>query len=197
MIRLLSKEDVREEFRDRVSQLVRCPVLKRNHTALMCFACSRKATCEVAKEVEIADLDVDDVVYDSAHFKKATLSRKLELDALIPGKKKKEKKEGKRAKKKATDESSQPASEEKKVDISKDNVEHNSISVADEKDKVKGGNAMRGNKKKEILEYLKTHPNAKAGEIRKACGVSHVYATKVLQQVRQNQSQGTENPPQG
>ena len=73
MIRLLSKEDVREEFRDRVSQLVRCPVLKRNHTALMCFACSRKATCEVAKEVEIADLDVDDVVYDSAHFKKATL----------------------------------------------------------------------------------------------------------------------------
>ncbi|MCD6149031.1 hypothetical protein J7J18_06695 [bacterium] len=196
MIRLLSKEDVKEEFRDHVSRLVRCPVLKRNHTALMCFACSRRATCEVAKEVGIADLDVDDVVYDSAFFKKATLSRKLELDTLIPDKRKKEKKEGQKTRKKA-DKSSQPTSAEKKVDISKDKVEHNSNSLSDEKGKVKGGNAMRGNKKKEILEYLKAHPNAKAGEIRKACGVSHVYATKVLQQVRQNQPQDTENPPQG
>lgn len=196
MIRLLSKEDVKEEFRDHVSRLVRCPVLKRNHTALMCFACSRRATCEVAKEVGIADLDVDDVVYDSAFFKKATLSRKLELDTLIPDKRKKEKREGQKTRKKA-DKSSQPTSAEKKVDISKDKVEHNSNSLSDEKGKVKGGNAMRGNKKKEILEYLKAHPNAKAGEIRKACGVSHVYATKVLQQVRQNQPQDTENPPQG
>jgi len=181
MLRLLCKDDVKEEYRDKVVRLVHCPVLQRVHSALMCLACSRKQTCEVSKNLGISELEAEDVVYDSDFFKKATHSRKAELDAVTSKSRK-----GTSAKKR-----------KKEVDISEKRDEHKA-KVSSSPKKVKGGKAMRGDKKKAVLEFLKANPSAKAGEIRKACGVSYVYATKVLQQFRQaaDQPQDAENPPQ-
>ena len=169
MLRLLSKDDVREEIREQVCQMVHCPVLRRAQVALMCFACSHFKSCEIPASIGISELELEDVVFDSKFFKKATYSRKIKTGEVKP-------KPTKKRKVKVT-EKSKTKSEKKSTSDSK------------------GGKTMRGAKKEAVLKYLKDNPNATVGEVKKACNVSYVYAGRILQSVRKknNQNPSIEN----
>ena len=180
MLRILTKDDVKEEYRDKVVRMIYCPTLQRAQAALMCFACSRLRTCKVPKELEISELAVEDVVHDADFFHKATLSRKQELSESASSTKKRKRKQ---------------VSEKKTQAPEVEKSDKETPSIGSEKQEVseKGGNSMRGDKKKVVMEYLKANPNAKVSDVKKACNVSYVYASKIVKAFR---SGSETSPPQ-
>jgi len=169
MLRVLTKDDVKKEFQDKVVKLVFCPVVQQSQAVLMCFACSRLRTCKKAFELGISALEVEDIVHDAAFFRKATRARKQDLSSSefkrkkIQGVKKMSSKEG---------------------------------SSSKTKTKVLGGSKMKANKKNEIMEFLKTNPDATPSSVKEACNVSYVYASKVIKAFKAPK-ENDQNPPQG
>jgi len=90
MLRLLSDEDIKIEYRDRLTKSIWCPALERYQLLIFCFACSRFNECKVPKENEILDLTVEDVMLDPASLAKSMSARivKSEIVSHLPKKRK-------------------------------------------------------------------------------------------------------------
>ncbi|RLI40573.1 hypothetical protein DRO59_08970 [Candidatus Bathyarchaeota archaeon] len=88
MLRLLSDEDIKVEYREQLTKSIWCPALERYQLLIFCFACSRfkSSECKVPKENGILDLTVEDVMLDPASLAKSMSARivKSEITSHLP-----------------------------------------------------------------------------------------------------------------
>lgn len=154
MLRLMSNEDIKEEFRDRLTKSIWCPALDRYQALIFCFACSHFSQCDVTRANDIQNLTVEDVMVDPISLAKSATAQTVRSEVKDEVVKRKERR-----------------SKTPKAKAAKDH-----------KPTKDGGS--KGSKRDVIVSYLKDHPKATASEIAKSCGVSQAYARKVLQSIK-------------
>ncbi len=150
MLRLMSNEDIKDEFRDRLTKSIWCPALDRYQTLIFCFACSRFSQCDVTRANNIQNLTVEDVMVDPASLAKSATAQVVRSEVKDEVVRRKERRS--------------------KVLKAKTTKDH----------KPAKDSSSKGSKKDVIISYLKSHPKATVSEIAKSCGVSQAYARKVL-----------------
>jgi len=75
MLRLMSNEDIKDEFRDQLTKSIWCPVLDRYQVLIFCFACSRFSQCDVTQVNGIRGLTVEDVLKDPTTLNKSLMAQ--------------------------------------------------------------------------------------------------------------------------
>jgi len=81
MLRLMSNEDIKDEFRDRLTESIWCPALDRYQVLVFCFACSRFSQCNVTQVKGIRDLTVEDVLKDPTTLNKSLMAQVVKNEA--------------------------------------------------------------------------------------------------------------------
>jgi len=121
MIRLLTLDDVKEEYREIVNNRISCPVINRSQSVLLCFACSSFLTCTVPRKLGIQHLHLEDIVFDLEAYKKSlsvdsfpvSVEPRLPIKKQLQTKETQEKEKSKEEKKQLT---LKQKKEEKKMD---------------------------------------------------------------------------------
>jgi len=80
MLRLMSNEDIKDEFRGRLTKSIWCPALDRYQALIFCFACSRFSQCDVTRANDIQNLTVEDVMVDPASLVKSVSAQTVKSE---------------------------------------------------------------------------------------------------------------------